>query len=296
MWRFAFVFIPLAAWCNGATAPESIAGKIYRESGYFHHFSWHATIWFQTESRYTFIVWQRNLNPNNTENPVLQAAPADGSYSYRRLGDSDAEIVLQPDEGVLDPLDRVAINRRAVTFITPSSGEGTAPSDQTTKFFLSDGPLEGTNPGRNVSMRTRVSPGQPAIVGFVVPDFPQPKTSGYRREGLRLQSLLIRAIGPSLSTFGVRSVWIDPDFRLYQGDRPLAGIVESNGDWDRKRPLVLTRAYRKLFSFVGAFDIPSGSTDAAAFQRLFPGTYTVVLEPAAGEEGGEVLVEVYFMP
>ncbi|MGH8017593.1 MAG: hypothetical protein ACREIA_04775 [Opitutaceae bacterium] len=152
----------------------------------------------------------------------------------------------------------------------------------------------------NVSTRGFVSPGRPMIVGFVVPEPADPLVPS-RRE------VLIRAVGPSLIPLGVENAWADPDFQVVSLGSAPSSAPNLYGDWTTLRYLNGTSlttepnpggqaAFEKLFSEVGAFPLVAGSKDAVDVQRLAPGAYTVIAAAAAGDAGGDVLVEVYFLP
>lgn len=131
-----------------------------------------------------------------------------------------------------------------------------------------------TLPGRllNLSSRARSGTGTDAhIVGFVV-------------EGARPRPMLIRAVGPTLATFGVTSASADPSLEVFSS----SGVrVALNDNWSD--PATATAANR-----VGAFALPAGSKDAAVVLTLNPGSYTAHGAAAAG--GGVTLVEVYELP
>ncbi|MBL9205442.1 MAG: esterase-like activity of phytase family protein [Opitutaceae bacterium] len=131
-----------------------------------------------------------------------------------------------------------------------------------------------TLPGRllNLSSRARAGTGADAhIVGFVV-------------EGARPRPMLVRAVGPTLATFGVASPAADPSLEVFSS----SGVrVAANDNWSD--PATATAASR-----VGAFALPVGSKDAAVVLTLNPGAYTAHGAAAAG--GGVTLVEVYELP
>jgi hypothetical protein len=107
-------------------------------------------------------------------------------------------------------------------------------------------------------------------------------------------------VGPSIAQFGVTNTWADPDIQLYQGSS-LADVAQVHySDWIvSPEGGMLTSpvpGFQRLLAQTGAFPLLEGSKDAAAVFRLSPGNYTVVANPSAGDAGGEVLIEVYFLP
>jgi hypothetical protein len=90
----------------------------------------------------------------------------------------------------------------------------------------------------------------------------------------------------------------DPDFQLYHGGI-VADVDEAHSDdWQARTPNGPTGpgGLEKIFTYIGAFPLIAGSKDAVDVVRLTPGAYTVVCNLPAGAQGGEVLVEVYFLP
>ncbi|MBE2213015.1 MAG: immunoglobulin domain-containing protein [Opitutaceae bacterium] len=107
------------------------------------------------------------------------------------------------------------------------------------------------------------------------------------------KTLLIRAVGPGLTRFGVGDVLPNPQLKVY---RTIPGtsdseLILSNGDWD-SRPDSTTAA---TAAAVGAFSLQPGSLDAALVATLTPGSYTI---QASGVDGatGVALVEIYVVP
>jgi rhamnogalacturonan endolyase len=123
----------------------------------------------------------------------------------------------------------------------------------------------------NVSARALAGTGDRTfIAGFVL------SGSGNRR-------VLLRAVGPSLSIFGVPGLLADPRIELYRGSTQIA----SNDNWASGAGVTLSD-----FSRVGAFQLPLGSKDAALLVSVPAGAYTVHVK-GAGDSTGVALMEVY---
>jgi hypothetical protein len=109
--------------------------------------------------------------------------------------------------------------------------------------------------------------------------------AGFVISGLQPRRVLVRAVGPSLSAFGVGGALADPVLTLFRGERALA----TNDDWEISRsPAVVAATAQR----VGAFALPPGSLDAALLITLSPGPYTAVITSADGSTG-VALIEVY---
>jgi hypothetical protein len=120
----------------------------------------------------------------------------------------------------------------------------------------------------NISTRATLSAGQTLTSGFVV-------------GGSVPRRVLVRAIGPTLASFGVTNALPTPTLTVFSGPTQIA----VNAGWGGGAPL------STVFAAAGAFFLPQASRDAAAVLTLNPGSYTVQI----GGGAGEVLVEVYFV-
>jgi len=128
----------------------------------------------------------------------------------------------------------------------------------------------------NLSTRTQVGAGtNVAVVGFVIGPGPS-------------KNILVRAIGPTLSSFGVSGAISDPQIDPYDGS---GKKIMGNDNWSTTvAPAGATTA--STFSSVGAFALGSGSKDAALVATLAPGSYTAQVSGVGGA-AGIGLVEVY---
>ena len=121
----------------------------------------------------------------------------------------------------------------------------------------------------NLSSRAQVGTGDAIVIsGFVI----GPGSN---------KTVLIRAIGPSLSTQGVTTPLLDPTLSLHDGT---GAMIASNDNWNA--------ADAALMATVGAFTLPSGSKDAALVRTLAPGAYTALVN-GVGATTGISLLEVY---
>ncbi len=123
----------------------------------------------------------------------------------------------------------------------------------------------------NVSVRGfSGSASQTLIIGLVV-------------GGTGSETALVRAVGPTLSTFGVAGVLADPQLTL---STSTDATVASNDNWGG------TTALTAVFAQVGAFPLPANSLDSAVVTSLQPGAYTAQVHGANGGTG-TVLLEAY---
>ncbi len=125
----------------------------------------------------------------------------------------------------------------------------------------------------NISVRSLAGSGNDTLIaGFVL-------------SGSENKSLLVRGIGPTLSSYGVSNALPDPVLALFSGSTSLA----SNDDWGTaaNAAQVASEAAK-----VGAFALAAGSRDAALLSSRGNGSYTVQITGKAGATGIG-LIEVY---
>ncbi|HVU34383.1 MAG TPA: DUF1800 family protein [Opitutaceae bacterium] len=121
----------------------------------------------------------------------------------------------------------------------------------------------------NLSTRAQTASGVAVLTsGFVIGPGPN-------------QQVLIRAIGPTLSNYGLSGVLLDPKLDLLDAN---GALLASNDNWNAVDGATM--------SSVGAFSLPSGSKDSAIVTTLAPGAYTAQVTGVGGTSG-LALVEVY---
>ena len=128
--------------------------------------------------------------------------------------------------------------------------------------------LDAVNPPRlaNISTRGLVGTGsQVLIAGFIVKD-------GGKR-------VAIRAIGPSLTAFGVPNPVQNPRIDLFLGNQ----MIASNGDW---------KTNGNAADIAGAGYNPPDDREAVLYVTLEPGSYTAIVSSEDTSQGVG-LVEVY---
>src|SRR5260221_281339 len=139
------------------------------------------------------------------------------------------------------------------------SGNGFAPSPPT-RARRATFTVQRITPGRlyNLSVRTTAGTGaQTLIVGFTVAGSPD-------------KPVLIRAIGPSLTQFGVSGVLGDPRLQLFSD----ATVLTANDDWASPVGGGGSAAIANAFAVSGAFPLDVTSKDAALVRTMSAGSYT----------------------
>jgi hypothetical protein len=126
---------------------------------------------------------------------------------------------------------------------------------------------------RNISSRAQVGPTTPANLGFVL-------------KGDAPVEVLVRAVGPTLTTFGVANAVAAPRLDLYS-----AGVVvATNTRWGTSADPAHIAAGTAL---AGAFPLAASSGDSVLRLRLNPGAYTAAMTAASGSGPGVGLIEAY---
>jgi hypothetical protein len=127
----------------------------------------------------------------------------------------------------------------------------------------------------NLSVRAHVGSGKEILIpGLVV-------------TGNQMVKVLLRAVGPSLTKYGVGTAISNPRLTVIRDGLQ----VTENDNWGENLnlgELIATTANG------GAFDLDQGSADAAVIAQLTAGAYTVKVEGVDGATG-ICLVEVYWV-
>ena len=153
----------------------------------------------------------------------------------------------------------------------------TAANGSTTTFsgFAGNSPASSAQRLVNLSTRTTAGTGdQVAIVGFVI-------------TGTESKSVLLRAVGPSLRTFGVTTALGAPRLDLVRSGT--TAPIATNTGWSTSgnSAEIIAAAARS-----GAFPLAAGSADSVLLATLAPGSYSAVVTASDGR-AGVGLVEVY---
>jgi hypothetical protein len=122
----------------------------------------------------------------------------------------------------------------------------------------------------NISTRMKVGTGASVLIGGFIIQGSQPKT------------LVVRAIGPSLTASGLSGVLADPVLELHDS---AGGVVASNDDW---------RDGQQASQIEQSGLAPTEALESAVLVTLAPGSYTAVVS-GFDNTAGNGLVEAYEM-
>jgi hypothetical protein len=115
-------------------------------------------------------------------------------------------------------------------------------------------------------------------------------TTGFIIDGVTPLRVLVRAIGPTLASFGVTGVVADPKLDLFHSGSAVAIAVNDN--WSAAANAVQVAA---AAANVGAFALAADTRDAALLVTLPPGSYTAQVS-GVNSTSGTAIVEVYEVP
>jgi hypothetical protein len=110
-------------------------------------------------------------------------------------------------------------------------------------------------------------------------------TPGFYVRGAAAKPLLVRAVGPTLTLFGIGTALAETSLDIVAQDT--AAVVASNAGWGGGAALDNT------FARVGAFPLAADSKDAAVQANLPPRAYTVRVTPTEAGLSGVTLAEIY---
>lgn len=178
-----------------------------------------------------------------------------------------------------------ALSKDAALYLTPAGGVytakvtgvgGTSGIALAEIYDASSTAYAATTPRLiNVSARAQVGTGDGVLIaGFVV-------------DGAASRTVLIRAVGPTLGTYGVGGVLADPQLELTKTVNNATVVVATNDNWAGDAQIT------SVGTAVGAFSLSSASSkDAAILVTLPPGVYSAKAS-GVGNTTGVALIEVY---
>ena len=130
---------------------------------------------------------------------------------------------------------------------------------------------------QNLSTRGQTLTGDGVLIpGFVI-------------NGTADKKLLIRVVGPGLVDFGIAGALADPILSLKRNVGDTTVDIASNDNWGTNTNAAKIAA---ITTSLGAFELVSGSADAALLVDLEPGACTVVAQGVGGGTGVSI-AEIY---
>jgi hypothetical protein len=115
---------------------------------------------------------------------------------------------------------------------------------------------------------------------------PQHNSCRARARSFAGRTLLIRGMGPALTSFGISGALADPALTIYQDSK----VIATNEGWANSAAIT-TAAIQTV-----AFTLPRGSKDSAVLLTLNPGAHTAQIKSAKNASSGVALIEIYEVP
>jgi hypothetical protein len=188
---------------------------------------------------------------------------SNGNYGWEDIADLPVNSTSYVDESI-DPKQGYVYRVQA----KGAAGESAFSSAAPTPASLAGGQLY------NISTRATVGTASEILIpGFVI-------------SGSAGKTVLIRGVGPTLGSFGLDGVLIDPVLTVFDQNQNIVATNDNWGDFPNLQALTVASAT------AGAFPLESGSLDAATLVALQPGPYTVQVA-GVNDTTGVSLVEVY---
>ena len=206
----------------------------------------------------TNSAWQTNSS-GQAQGPLITATDSQVGAFALPNGSADTALVVTVNQGSY-----------SANISSPNGATGVALAE----IYDADTSPNPASHLANVSARTNVTPGQGTLIaGMVI-------------EGSGPVTVLVRAVGPTLSDFGIVGALTDPEITVYSNGAPLA----SNAGWGTGTSTA--QQLSTTAAMVGAFALPTGSGDSALLITLQPGSYTFAVT-SVSNSSGVALIEVY---
>ncbi len=198
---------------------------------------------------------------------IVKISP-DGNSTPFATGDFEANSLAFDSNGLLAAgLDAFGLSDPAIVKFTPAGVRTTSVSGPLSPNGIAFEPV--TEKLRNISARGFVQTGENVLIAGLI-------VGG---NALATNSVIIRAIGPSLSHAGVTNPLQDPVLELHNSS---GAIIASNDNWqDTQESQIMASGLA-----------PTDAHESAIFATLPAGAYTAVVR-GANNTSGVGLVEVY---
>ena len=196
---------------------------------------------------------------------ITSVGNAVGAFPFASATSADAALYLTPASGAFSVKVSGVGGATGIALAEIYDASGVAYTPTTPRFI-------------NFSARAQVGTGAGVLIaGFVI-------------EGSAERTVLIRAVGPTLATYGVTGALLDPLLELTQTVGGATVNIASNDNWGGDAQIA------GVGTAVGAFALGSAtSKDAAILITLPPGVYSAKASGVGGTTG-VALIEVYEVP
>jgi hypothetical protein len=128
----------------------------------------------------------------------------------------------------------------------------------------------------NISTRSFVQTGEHVMIG------------GFIVQGTGSKQVIIRAIGPELTQYGIADALANPRLELHNGS---GALIATNEDW-QTTILGGIITSNQVSDIQNSGHAPTAASESAIIANLQPGNYTAIVN-GANNTTGVALVEVY---
>ena len=242
------------------------------------HAKWH---WFGTLSvapsgRIDAVWYDMRNSPNNGTSQLFYSYSTDGGDSWSAnvavTNPFNPSIGYPNQQKIGDYITVVSDDDGAnVAYAATFNGE----EDIYYVRILPSAAVAQTNLG-NISTRSFVQTGEHVMIG------------GFIVEGTGTKRVIIRAIGPELTQYGIANALANPRLELHNGTGALIG---SNDDWQTTilGGVITTNQVSEIQT---SGHVPTAASESAIIADLQPGNYTAIVR-RVNNTTGVALVEVY---
>ena len=238
-----------------------------------------------TDSKQVVI---RGLGPTLTQfgvsgvlaDPFLTLFDGNGNVLYNNDNWKDTQQAAIQATGLAPPNDLESAILRALppgNYTAVLSGKnGTTGVGLVEVYDLSTGT---TSILSNISTRDFVQTGAGVIIG------------GFIVQGTQPNTVIVRAIGPELTPFGIPNALADPTLELHGG---AGALIASNNNWQTTMIGGIITS-NQVGAIQNSGHAPTQPSESAIIATLPPGNYTVIVS-GVNNTDGVALVEVYDLP
>jgi hypothetical protein len=128
----------------------------------------------------------------------------------------------------------------------------------------------------NISTRAFVQTGENVMIG------------GFIVQGTGTKRVIIRAIGPELTQYGIPDVLANPSLELHNGS---GALIASNDNWQTTIIGGIITS-NQVDDIQNSGHVPTAASESAIIADLQPGNYTAIVRGVSNATG-VALVEVY---
>ena len=242
------------------------------------HAKWH---WFGTlsvaPSGRIDVVWYDTRNAsNNVTSQLFYSFSTDGGNSWSpnvAVSNSFNPLIGYPNQSKIGDY---------ITVVSDGDGANVAYSatfnGEEDIYYVRIRPTAVLNQARlsNISTRSFVQTGEHVMIG------------GFIVQGAGPKRVIIRAIGPELTQFGIPDALANPRLELHNGS---GALIATNDDWQTTiLGGIITN--NQVSDIQNSGHAPTSGTESAIIADLQPGNYTAIVQ-GVNNTAGVALVEVY---